>query len=119
MSFKENSIVLEKILKNTKHFQSQQQKTLKGFIKIENKLQEQYLTNYNLLTAQNLWQAHYQILSIISLKEFLKLNINEYRHGEKKCETCGIKYKDDALIECKCLYCNKNCQEKFDKNLKR
>ena len=71
------------------------------------------------MTAQNLWQAHYQILSIISLKEFLKLNINEYRHGEKKCETCGIKYKDDALIECKCLYCNKTCQEKFDKNLKR
>ena len=48
----------------------------------------------------------------------------------KKCETCGIKYKhcdcflkytnfQDDLIECKCLICNKNCQIKFDKNLKK
>ena len=31
---------------------------------------------YNLLIAQGLWQAHYQILSIIFLKEFIKLNLN-------------------------------------------
>ena len=35
-----------------------------------------YLTYYNLLIAQDLWQAHYQILSIISLKEFIKLLVN-------------------------------------------
>ena len=28
------------------------------------------------MTAQNLWQAHYKILSIILLKEFRKLNVN-------------------------------------------
>ena len=53
------------------------------------------------------------------------------KHGrkDKKCETCGIKYKycdyfleytnfKDALIEYKCLCCNKNHQHNFDKNLK-
>ena len=33
-------------------------------------------TDYKLLIAQDLWQAHYQILSIILLKEFIKLNKN-------------------------------------------
>ena len=43
----------------------------------------------------------------------------EFGHNNKKCETCGIKYKychcfleyanfKDDLIECKCLCCNKN-----------
>ena len=43
----------------------------------------------------------------------------KYGHDDRKCETCGIKYKDceycleytnveDDLIEYKCLYCNKN-----------
>ena len=42
-----------------------------------------------------------------------------YEHDDKKCKTCGIKCKycncvlenknfQDDLIECKCLYCNKN-----------
>ena len=35
------------------------------------KIQKIYLTNYNLLIAQDLWQAHYQILLIIFLKEFI------------------------------------------------
>ena len=43
---------------------------------MEKKLQKIYLTYYNLLTAQNLWQAHYQIFSIIFLKGFIKLNEN-------------------------------------------
>ena len=49
----------------------------------------------------------------------------EFGHNNKKCETCGIKYKychcfleyanfKDDLIECKCLCCNKNYQHKFD-----
>ena len=53
----------------------------------------------------------------------------KFRHGNKKCETCRIecKYCDcflkyinfkDNLIEYKCLYCNKNCNHKFDKKLK-
>ena len=43
---------------------------------MENKLQQIYLKYYNLLIAQGLWQAHYQILSIIFLKESIKLNVN-------------------------------------------
>ena len=44
-------------------------------MKMEKKLQKIYPTYYNLLIAQDLWQAHYQILSIF-LKEFIKLNVN-------------------------------------------
>ena len=43
---------------------------------MEKKLQNIYLTCYNLLIAQDLCQAHYQILSIIFLKESIKLNRN-------------------------------------------
>ena len=65
-----------KILKNTKSFQFQSQKKLKGLVKMGNKLGKPYPTNYNLLIAHDLWQAHYQILLIILLKEFIKLNEN-------------------------------------------
>ena len=43
---------------------------------MEKKLQKIYLTFYSLLIAQYLWQAHYQILLIIFLKEFIELNVN-------------------------------------------
>ena len=43
---------------------------------MEKKLQKTYLTNYNLLIAQDLWQAHYQVLLIILLEKFIKLNVN-------------------------------------------
>ena len=43
---------------------------------MEKKLQKIYLTYYNLLTAYDLWQAHFQILSIIFLKELINLNVN-------------------------------------------
>ena len=43
---------------------------------MENKLQKIYVTYYNLLIAQDLWQSHYHILSIIVLKEFIELNVN-------------------------------------------
>ena len=43
---------------------------------MEKKLQKIYLTYYNLLIVQDLLQAHYRILSIIFLKEFIELNIN-------------------------------------------
>ena len=43
---------------------------------MQKKLQKIYLTDYNLLIVQDLRQIHYQILSIIFLKEFIKLNVN-------------------------------------------
>ena len=43
---------------------------------MEKKLQKLYLTYCNLLIAQGLWQAHYQILSVIFLKELIKLMVN-------------------------------------------
>ena len=50
-------------------------------------------------------------------------------HDDKKCETCGIKYKycdrfleyanfRDDLIDFKCFCCNKNYQYNFDEKLK-
>ena len=43
---------------------------------MERKLQKIYLTYYNLLIAQDLWQVHRQVLLIIFLKEFINLNVN-------------------------------------------
>ena len=43
---------------------------------MEKKLQRIYPKYYNFMIAQHLWQAHCQILSIIFLKEFIKLNVN-------------------------------------------
>ena len=53
----------------------------------------------------------------------------KYEYNDKKCETCGIKYKhcdcfleytnfEDDLIEYKCLSCNKIYQRLFDEKLK-
>ena len=49
---------------------------VKELTKMEKKLQKIYLTCYNLLTAKGLWQAYYQILSIIFLRALIKLNVN-------------------------------------------
>ena len=46
------------------------------FTKMEKKLEKTYLTYYNLLIGQDMWQAHYQILSIIFRQEFIELNVN-------------------------------------------
>ena len=86
--------------------------------KMEKKTQKKaYLTNYNLLKAEDFWQAHYQILSTILLKEFIKLNVN-MDMIIKKWQTCGIKYilfeytnVEHDLTEYKCLCCNKNYQK--------
>ena len=54
----------------------------------------------------------------------------KYEHDNKKCETCGIKYKDckclleyinfkDDLIKYICLFCNKNYQKNWIKTKKR
>ena len=49
---------------------------LQELIKMEQKLQKIYLVYCNLMIAQDLWKAYYQILSIIFLKEFIKLAVN-------------------------------------------
>ena len=64
---------------------SNRKKSYEKLIKMEKKLQKIYLTYYNLLIAQEIWQDRYQILSIIFLMEFIE-------HDDKKCGTCGIKY---------------------------
>ena len=91
---------------------------------MEKKLQKIYATYYNFLIAQDLWQFHYQILSITFLKEFMELNVNldtmikNVRYAElikyKYC--CFLEYTNfkDDLIKYKCLFCNKNYQHKFD-----
>ena len=56
---------------------------------MEKKLQKIYLTYYNSLIVQDLWQARYQILSVIFLNEFIKLNVDT---GTviKKYEICKL-----------------------------
>ena len=60
---------------------------------MEKKSQKLYHTDYNLLIAQDLWQAHHQSLLIILPQKIIKLNVkNEYDNN--KYETCKNKYKD-------------------------
>ena len=54
----------------------QYKKKLQELLKMEKKLHKIYPTNYNLLIVQDWWQSYYQILLIILLKEFRKLNVN-------------------------------------------
>ena len=49
---------------------------LQELMKMEKKWQNIYITFNILLKAQDLWQAHYQILLIIYLKDFIELNVN-------------------------------------------
>ena len=50
-------------------FSSNRKKMLKELAKLTKKLHKLYPTNYDLLIVQDLWQAQYQILSIILLKD--------------------------------------------------
>ena len=69
------------------------------------KVNKIYPTCYNLLITQDLWQAHYQIFSIIFLKKFLKLNVNADTitksmkfvevHTKHPCFLELINFKDD------------------------
>ena len=87
-----------------------------------------YLTYYNLLIAQDLWQAHYKILPIISLKEFRKSNVNmdllmkNVKLVELTIKIATIflstKTLNYDLIECKCLCCNKKYKQTSDEKLK-
>ena len=49
---------------------------------MEKKVQKIQPRDYNLLIAQDLWQAYYQIVSITFLNEFIKLDVN--MHCKKK-----------------------------------
>ena len=60
---------------------------------------------------QDLWQVHYQILPIISQKEFL---INFLRNI-----FLNMKNVNDNLIKYRCLSCNKNYLNKVDEKLKK
>ena len=64
-----------------------------------------------------------------NLSEGIHRIICKYKHDNKNCETCQIKYKycdcfleysvfKDDLMEYKCLCCNKNYQQMFDRKLK-
>ena len=66
---------------------------------------------------------------IIYLSKGLHVIKCKLGHDNKKCETCGIKYKycdcfheytnfKDDLLEYKCPICNKRCQINLDKQLK-
>ena len=74
--FKKQSPCLGKNTKKYITFAVPKEKRLQELIYMENKLQKIYLTYFSLLIAQNLWQAHYQILLIIYLKDFIELNVN-------------------------------------------
>ena len=105
-----------------------EKKRLEGLIKMEKKIQKKI--SYIL---QFIDSARFTTRSLSNLVNNLSEGIHKikckYGHDDKKCETCGIKYKycrwfnrnrwfKDDLIEYKCLYCNKKEQQKFDKQLK-
>ena len=70
--------------------------------KLYKKIQKIYPKYYNLLIAQDLRQIHYQILSIILLKEFIELNVNlNTMIKNVKYRDCFLEYTyfKDGLIE--------------------
>ena len=68
---------------------------------------------------QDLWQPDYHILFIILIKEFIKLNVNivmitkNAKLVELNAKIASLEYRNvkKDLIECKCLFCNKNYQK--------
>ena len=81
---------------------------------MENKLQKICRTYYNLLMVQELWQAYYQILSIIFLKEFIELNVNSDMTIKKNVKLAELRAnhatvllnRQDHLIELKMILYN-------------
>ena len=91
------------------------------------KLQKIYLTYYSLLIVQDLWQAYYQILSVIFLKEFIGLYVNtkkmiknvKLRELDISIDSAFLKtHLKDDLIKYKYLCCSKSYQNKFDEKTK-
>ena len=62
---------------------------------------------------QDLWRLHYQILLIISQKEFTKT----------KCKDCDFSFEYESVkdnsIKYKCLSCNKDYSNKINEDLKK
>ena len=92
---------------------------------MEKKLQKTYLTCCNLLIAQGLWQTHYQILSVILLKEsiepnknlnMMRKNVKLVKYSHHNCFLEYTNFKDD-LREYKYLCYNKSFQNKFNEKL--
>ena len=80
------------------------------------------LTNCNSLIADDLWQAHYQFLLIILLKEFIKLNANTdtiIKNTINNCNFCKYTNVKDDLVLYKCFCCNRNYQKRIDEKLKK
>ena len=74
--------------------------------------------------------ARFMASSLSNLVNNLSERIHNVNLDHKKCDTCGIKYKycnwsleyqnfKEGLTEYECLICNKNCQIKFNKKLKK
>ena len=86
---------------------------------------EKYITFLVFLTriliVQDLWQT--QILSVVLLVEFIKLNVNMcmITKNLKRVElnTKIVNAIWNIQKEYKCLGCNKNCKKKFDENFKK
>ena len=74
--FKKQFTCLEENTEKNINFTIPIEKKLQELMKMEMKLQKIYFKYYNLLIAQDLWQDHCKILSIIFLKEFIKLDRN-------------------------------------------
>ena len=99
-------------------------KKLQQLIKMEKKLKK-----YIYYILQFIDSARFMASSLLNLVNFLSEGIHrikrKYGQIDKKCETCGIKYKycdcflehanfKDDLIEYKCLCYDENYQHKFD-----
>ena len=107
MSLRENLNVLGKIRENIKLFLFCWKKKLQKLIKMVIKL---YFMKWNILIVKDLWQLHYQILLIISQKEFIKLNWID----------CFLENKSvKKIIKYKCTSFSKSCSNKVDENLKK
>ena len=80
-------------------------------IRKENKSQNLYQRDYNLLTVQDLLQARYQILLIILLKQSTSLHVNtntmtkdvELPELNTKTMTAFLNMIKYDLIECRCF----------------
>ena len=77
----------------------------------------------NLFITQDLRQAHYQILSIILLKEFIRLSVNTDMIQRVQLNTKIMRavlnkqiFKDDFIVY-KCLCFDKNYPNKLHENL--
>ena len=88
---------------------------------MDKKLQQSHPANYNILIAQDLWQAYCQNLLIILRKELdmnwsnleMDMVINNAKREElnKKIVSAYTIIKDDLILY-KFLCCNKNYQKK-------